>query len=103
MYFTATKHSGQGSFLVKQRTIDIFLLKNHRHLPIESVNDPKFVALTKRLKYSASMKSNQYRNFDILENIQYSPLATVTFMFLVNVKLVGSDKTVTQGLELWCM
>ena len=52
--------------------------------------------------YSASMKSYQYRNFDVSENIQYSSLATVTFMFLVNDTLVWRDKTVTRALELWC-
>ena len=38
--------------------------------------------------YSASMKSYQYRIFDSSENISYSSLTTVTFMFLVNDKLV---------------
>ena len=52
------------------------------------------------LIYSASMKSYQYRNFDISENIKYSLLATVTFMFVVNNKLVWRDKTVTRALEL---
>ena len=52
--------------------------------------------------YSTSMKSYQYWNFDISENILYSSLATVTFMFLVNDKLVWGDKTVTRALELWC-
>ena len=42
MDFTAIKYSGQGSFRVKKETIGelLFLLKNHRHLPIASVNDP---------------------------------------------------------------
>ena len=52
--------------------------------------------------YSASMKSYQYRNFDISKNILYSSLATVTFMFLVNDTLVWRDKTVTRALKLWC-
>ena len=40
--FTAIKHSGQGSFKVKKRTIDklLFFTENHRHLPIACVNDP---------------------------------------------------------------
>ena len=50
--------------------------------------------------YSASMKSYQYRNFDISENIKCSTLATVTFMFLVNDKLVRRDNTVKRALEL---
>ena len=33
-------------------------------------------------------------------NIQYSSLATLTFMFLVNGKPVWRDKTVTRALEL---
>ena len=41
------------------------------------------------------MKSYQYGNFDILENIYYSYLDTVTFMFLINDKPVWRDKTVT--------
>ena len=42
MDFTVIKYSGQGSFKVKKATIDNFLFftGNHRHLPIESVNDP---------------------------------------------------------------
>ena len=52
--------------------------------------------------YSAPMKSYQYRNFDISENTYYNSLASVTFMFLVNDKLVWRDKTVTRALELWC-
>ena len=38
--------------------------------------------------YSASVKSYQYLNFHILENILYSSMATFTFMFLVNNRLV---------------
>ena len=52
--------------------------------------------------YSASMKSYQYRNLDISDNILYSSLATVAFMFLVNDKLVWRAKTVTRPPELWC-
>ena len=44
--------------------------------------------------YAASMKSYQYRNFDISESVVYSSLATFTFMFLVNDKHVWRDKTV---------
>ena len=40
--------------------------------------------------------------FLYMENIKYSSLSTVTFMFLVNNKLVWRDKTVTGALELWC-
>ena len=50
--------------------------------------------------YSASMKSYQYRNFNISENIKYSSLATITFLFLVNGKLVWRDKKVARALEL---
>ena len=42
------------------------------------------------------MKSYQDRIFDVSENINYSSLATVTFMFLVNDQLVWSDKKVTE-------
>ena len=66
-------------------------------------NSPTFVHACSPLKiYSASMKSYQYRNFDILENIKYSSSATVTFILLVNDKLVWRDKTVICALELWC-
>ena len=41
--------------------------------------------------YSASVKSYQYSNFDTLENIYYSSMATFTFMFLVNNRLVWRD------------
>ena len=41
MDFTAIKYSGQGSFNVKNGTIDkVFFTENHKHLPIASVNDP---------------------------------------------------------------
>ena len=46
------------------------------------------------------MKSYQYRNLDISENKEYSSLATVKFMFLVNDKLIWRDTTVTQALKL---
>ena len=41
--------------------------------------------------------------FDVLENIQYSSMATFTFMFRVSDRLVWSDKTVSRAMELWCM
>ena len=53
--------------------------------------------------YSASMKSYQYQNNDISENIYYSSLDTVTFMFLGNGMIVWRGKTVTRALELWCL
>ena len=52
--------------------------------------------------YSVSVKSYQYLSFDILENINCSSMATFTFMFLVNDRLVWRDKTVPWALELWC-
>ena len=52
--------------------------------------------------YSASMKSYQYQSFDISENILCNSWATVTFVFLVNDKLIWRDKTVIRPLELWC-
>ena len=60
------------------------------------------LAYTSIYLYSASMKSYQYRNFDISKNIYYSSLATVMFKILDNDKLVWRDKTVTRALEIWC-
>ena len=65
----------------------VFVLSLHASL---SLTRNMNVTVAKELYYiySASMKSYQYGNFDISENIEYSSLATVTFMFLVNDKLV---------------
>ena len=49
------------------------------------------------------MKSYQYRNFDISENILYSSSATVTFMFLVNDTMVWRNSFTSTGTMVHVM
>ena len=53
-----------------------------KRLP-EWFNEEILESRKQREIYSASMKSYQYPNFDILENILYISTVTFTFMFLV--------------------
>ena len=50
--------------------------------------------------YSASMKSYQYQNFNILKNIQYSSTATLAIMLLVNGGLGWRKIPVPRALKL---
>ena len=66
--------------------------------------DPSCLQDHKLNVYSVSVNSYQYLqvNFDFIENIEYSSMASFTLMFLVNDRLVWRDKTVPRALEL-CM
>ena len=78
---------------------EIFILLNTQN---NRKNNLRFLFELTFSVYSSSVKSYQYLNFNILENISYSSMTTFTFMFLVSNRLDWRDKTVSRTLELWC-